>query len=205
MILGEPDLKLRRSPLSIDECFKTKCSCIRTQLGVCINTINLTLSIPDNKHQDLVKILVTTWSSSRKNFALRGVDSLLGLVLNFALATQWVKYACISLHHATSLALKFNSNAVFTIGKHKYLTDLLRSKNINTKNFCLSKACNTAWNSKEKLIVTKSMQAEINLLYRMAMSPTAFLWEILIRHAIPKDCNFTVLGAPISKDVVHAV
>ena len=130
MLLGEPELILHLSPLSMDKCFKTTCSCIHTQLGSCTNTRNLNLNILDIKRQDLVKILLTTWNNSRKRFTLREVASLLGLVSNLALTTQWVKHTHIALQNSLSIALKFHSNTVFACVKHKYLTYLIRSKTL---------------------------------------------------------------------------
>ena len=92
------------------------------------------------------------------------------------------------------LALKFNSNTAFSRGKFKHLTELLTSKNINIKNFCLSKAHKTVWNSKEKFNITKSMRDDIDLLTSMKKSPTAFLWEILVRYFIFADDDHTVPG-----------
>ena len=54
---------------------------------------------------------------------------------NLALNTQCVKDTGISLQQDVSIALRFNANVVFASGKHKHLTDLLQSKNINIKTF----------------------------------------------------------------------
>ena len=89
MLLGEQDLQLRRSPLCMDKHFKTKCSYLQTQLGVLISTRNLALSMPENKHQDLVKIILTTWNSSRKKLTLHEVASFLGLASNMSLTKEW--------------------------------------------------------------------------------------------------------------------
>ena len=135
MLLDEPELHFRQSSLHMGKHFKTMCSSLRTQLGVCIKTRNLTLSIPDTKRNALVTILLTTWNSSRKRSTIHEVASLLGLASNLALTTQWAKHTCVVLQHDVPIALKFNSNFLFASGKHKHLTDLLRSKQINIKKF----------------------------------------------------------------------
>ena len=120
--------------------FKTICSYLRTHLGVLVNNRTLMLSMPHNKCQELVKILLTTWKISHTIFALREASFLLGLVSNLKITTQCFKCAYIVLHHAASIALKLKSNAVFESGKCKHLIDILRHKNIDMKNFCLSKS-----------------------------------------------------------------
>ena len=87
MLLGNHELYLRRSPLSMVKCLKTTLSCLRTQLRACMNTIDLALSIADSKREDLVTITLTTWKISQKIFTLREVASLLGIVSNLSLTT----------------------------------------------------------------------------------------------------------------------
>ena len=100
VLLFNPDLHLHRSLLHTDKCFKTTCSCLLTQLGICINKKDLNLSIPDTKREHFLTILSTSWNSSRKRFTLREVASLLALTSNLALTTQWVEYTCITLQQA---------------------------------------------------------------------------------------------------------
>ena len=85
------------------------------------------------------------------------------------------------------LALKFNLKKLFASREFKHLVDILISKNINIKNFFLSKAYKILCNSKEKFITTKHMRAKINLLTSMQKSPKAFYGEILIRKVILID------------------
>ena len=108
MLLGNPESNLHRSPLTTDKNVKNMFSCLCTQLGTRINTRDLALRIPDTKRADLETILLTNWNSSRKRFTLREVASLLELVCNLALTTQWVKSTCIVMQHAVSIALNFN-------------------------------------------------------------------------------------------------
>ena len=82
----------------------------------------------------------------------------------------------------------------FQVETHKHLTDLLQYTHTNIRNFWVSKAHKTVWNSKEKFNITKSMWAEINFLYSMSTSHTAFQGEIPTRHATPADCDCIVPG-----------
>ena len=104
-----------------------------------INYRNLTLNIPCNKHKDLLNIMLTDWNSSCKILTLRKIASLLGLITKLDLIMQWENNTYIALQHAVPFALKFNSNTVLANRKYKHLIDLPASKNINIKNFFLSK------------------------------------------------------------------
>ena len=79
--------------------------------------------------------------TARGSFSFRLASSL-------DLTTHWVKCTRIALQHATSLALKFDSNTIFSSGKHKSLTEMLKSKIVSVKNFYVSKVHKIMWNSK---------------------------------------------------------
>ena len=88
ILLGEENLLLRKKPLSMDKCYDSICSYLHTQLGILINTRSLTLSVPDDKMGNLIKIIITTWHNARKSFTLREIACLLGLVAHLAMAAQ---------------------------------------------------------------------------------------------------------------------
>ena len=56
LTLGYPDETKRRSPLSIDKFYQAKCSWIKEQLGLIINTRDMTISLPQAKVDRLLKI-----------------------------------------------------------------------------------------------------------------------------------------------------
>ena len=116
MLFCNPEFHLLQSPVSMGKYFKTAWSCLCAQLGEWITTRHLIISIPGTKRADLVTIISTTWNRPRKRFALRELDSLLGLVPNLALTTQRTKLKWIALQHAVFIAVKFNSNVVFSGG-----------------------------------------------------------------------------------------
>ena len=59
ILLGEENSLLCKIPLSMDKYYDSICSYLCTQLGILINTRSLTLSIPDDKKGNLIKIILT--------------------------------------------------------------------------------------------------------------------------------------------------
>ena len=104
---------------------------------IMIGTRRLTLRILDDESKDIINVLLTTRNCSLKRFTLREVFSLFGLVPILTLTTQWVKCDYIALHHDVLLAIKFNSNTVFTSIKFKNRTDLLTCKSVRIKKLLL--------------------------------------------------------------------
>ena len=158
ILIGEENSVLRKSPLLMEKCYDSVCSYLLTQLGILIKTRSLTIRIPEDKRENLIKIIINTWQKARKSFTLREISSLLVLVAHLVMATQWAKRAYIALQHAVFLAIKFNSNTLFSSGKFRKLTDLLTSKDISIKNFYLAKPHKTVWNSREKFFITQKIE-----------------------------------------------
>ena len=187
VIIGEPYFQVHQSLLSMDKYFKTTWFYLHSQIGLFINSRNLTLRTQDIKCQYLVKILLNTWNVSCKRFTLHEVASIFGIASNLALTTQWVKQTHISLQHIVFISLKFNSKDAFASGKHKNITCLLRSKKISIKIFFLSESHKTVWNSKEKFNIIKYVRAEINIFSSIATWPADFRWDIPIKHVMSID------------------
>ena len=88
---------LYNSPLSMTKYNERECSYVHKQLGILVNTRELTIGIPDDKRNTLEQALRNTWHPWRKRFTLREVASLIGLVSNLALTTSLVKCTFIAL------------------------------------------------------------------------------------------------------------
>ena len=176
MLLDKSHMWIRRSTLSMGKWCQIMCSCIFKKIGILTNTRILVLRILDDKPKDLVNIVHASWNSSRKIFTPLEVASLIRLIVNLVLTTQWVNCTCVTPHDDILLAVKFNSITVLCSRRFKHLTDILTSKNMTIKNFYLSKSCKTVWNFSEKLNNTKTMRDELDLVTIMAKSPKAFRW-----------------------------
>ena len=96
-LLGQQQHRLRNSPLSMDEHKESECSYVRRQIGILVNTRELTIGVLDHKWNALEHTLRTIWNPRRRRFMLREIAFLLGLASNLALTTSWGKHTCISL------------------------------------------------------------------------------------------------------------
>ena len=139
MLLGNLDSWLRKNLLSERKYYKYLCFYSRTQLGVLIETRNLTLNILEYERKSLATTMLTTHHSSRKRLMLCKVAYLLGLVVKLYLTLQSVKRSCTALTHVVLLTLKFNSSALFSSGKFKHLTDLLEPKTLTLRTYASPK------------------------------------------------------------------
>ena len=74
---------LRRCNLIMDKYYEFICSYIQTQLGLEVNTRDMTVALPKDKVDNLIDIL-KHWHNHRKRFVIKEASSLLGK-LNFTL------------------------------------------------------------------------------------------------------------------------
>ena len=88
ILLREENSLLRKNPLSMDKHYDSVCSYLCVQLGILINTSSLTLSITDDKRENIIKIILTAWHNALNSFTLREIASLLGLVAHLEMSTQ---------------------------------------------------------------------------------------------------------------------
>ena len=123
LTLGFPDETKRRSPLSIDKFYQAKCSWVKEQLGLIINTRDMTISLPQAKVDRLLKMLDTTWHTNRKTFTLMEGTVLLGFLEHAAQICLWGRYLYGTLRHLVNLCLK---QAITSVKKRKNVQDMLQ-------------------------------------------------------------------------------
>ena len=80
ILLGFPEERLRKNPLSLDKFYESLYSYSRKQLGCLINMRKLTVMITEEKRKEILEILLNEWHSKRKSFTLKEAAALLGLI-----------------------------------------------------------------------------------------------------------------------------
>ena len=194
VLLGFPDEAVRKSPLTMDKYYESLCSYMRAQLARLVNTRHLNVSIPDEKRNETLRVLQSTWHKKRKSFTLREGASLLGVVQFLSLSCSFGRYLYIALQHSIYVALKFNTQYVFTSPKFERFTNFINSKDTRIASFFKSKTIKEVWNLNHKFFINKTMRAELDLLERILASPADYAWSVPIRHLIPSDYEATVPG-----------
>ena len=105
LLFGFPDETLRRSPLSMEKFAKFKCSWIKEQLGIIINTRDMTISLPPAKITRLQNLLQKTWHPKRKTFTLLEGTVLLGFLEHAAQICPWGRYLYCCLRHSVQTSV----------------------------------------------------------------------------------------------------
>lgn len=80
LILDPLDESTRTNSLCLKRFYQTKCSYCKTQLGLTINTRNMTVSLPMDNFTNISQLLNTTWHSHRKTSTIMQGVKLLGIL-----------------------------------------------------------------------------------------------------------------------------
>jgi len=89
LILGEPNLDRRPNAIDLDKFVWEPISHERTQLGFCINSQTLIVTIPDEKRATILDVLMNTWGPHRRSFTIKQAAELLGTLLLLCQVCKW--------------------------------------------------------------------------------------------------------------------
>jgi hypothetical protein len=84
---------------------------MRRQLGYITNTRTMTVSIPEDKRQELLTTLTTKWgpASGRSYFTLTEAAELLGVLVSMCRVCPWGIFLFQNLYHAMYATLASNA------------------------------------------------------------------------------------------------
>ncbi len=110
-ILGFPDEEARQLCLSMDKFLESKCSWLRVQLGILVNTRQMTCSLPAEKRARLLKIL-RGWHHGRKSFTALEAAKLVGSLMHACQVCPWGVFLLIPLVDSLKRALRRNKERI---------------------------------------------------------------------------------------------
>ena len=90
VVMGKPDTLVRQCPLAMAKWSKLIVGPVQTMLGLDINTYRLSVGIPTQYVQEVLKLLNNTWHAGRKQFTVLEVQKLTGKVSHLAEGATWV-------------------------------------------------------------------------------------------------------------------
>ena len=198
LLLGRPVPALRQSCLALDKFLKTKCSYLRTQLGLDINTRTMWVTIPEAKLKKL-KQLIRNWHHHRKSYTLQQAANLVGSLQHVGQICPWLKYLLTSLHDAIRLALRKHKQSFLhseEYAEHKQFILYQEHTPIapHKRAFALSKLLKGTWATKTKLYITKPLKDDLALLHSLLFSTHVRQWGSPIAHLVERRPDFQCWG-----------
>ncbi len=88
VVMGEPDVVVRQSPLAMDKWLELVIGLKQTMLGLIINTNRLTVAIPAKYLQEVLNLLNSTWCPNQRCFKVSEAQKLTGKLARLAKGTN---------------------------------------------------------------------------------------------------------------------
>jgi hypothetical protein len=193
-IFGARNDTLRPCPLSLEKFVETKCSPIRQQLGIIINTNTMCISIPPSKLTSLDKLINETFHQHRKQIKVLEGATLLGNLDHLASHIPWFRHTYLSIRSSFNAAISHLHRAaeesdtyISLLGQCERLsgTQLIHHQRFLSK-WMASQVYYT--NRDVRINLTIPLQNDLALLRTLTSNRS--LWITPIPHIIPRTPSF---------------
>jgi hypothetical protein len=193
IIFGARDDSLRPCPLSLEKFIETKCSPVRQQLGIIINTNTMCICIPQSKLAILEQLISTTLHQHRKQITVLEGATLLGNMDHIASYIPWFRHTYLTMRSSFNTAISHLKRAVEQSDDYIHLlgqSDGLSGTNLSHHQRFTAKwlASHVYSNRDEKLNLTLPLQNDLGLLRTLTSDQS--LWITPIPHIIPRTPTF---------------
>lgn len=203
-ILGQPDIAVRRNPLSMEKWIGHRVSWQSILIGFRWNTRALTIGIPE-EYLNTVRSLITQkgWAY-RKVFTVPDISKLIGKIGHIAQAVPWVYHLISHLYASVSYAL--TKNRELLASNSKEFNDLLKvvkgeasyqilgqdddqQINLNVVTFAKSRVAKLPHLLDNRYPIVKSMRNELDFLIQL-LEDKNINWHSPIAHNVERDPTF---------------
>jgi hypothetical protein len=195
IVMGGSDPDVRPNPTDFDKFTRERVSHIRRQLGYVINTRLMTVTIPDDKREAMLKLLRTEWGPHRRSFNLLEAARLLGMLVSLCRVCPWGIFLFVNLHQAIYEMLSKNAQRLLLTPEFR---ELIQQRDEATGHpteaarfrFFSSKAAKAIWNCKARSWVTADMHTELDFLRQVFSNPVTYHWSSPIAHLIELEPDY---------------
>jgi hypothetical protein len=203
LVCGVPDIAVRQCPLLQEKWFELIVFPRRIILGLIVNTIKMTVGIP-NKYVQQICNLLMAWDPDQRLFKVSDMQKLLGKKpACLGEGAPWT-YKLMS-HLYTSLAfalksytklLKKSSSGSHELVKHISTTKFSgrQSDHQHCINFTMKKAAKMINRYSHLYLVNQTMQDELTFLPQALLPESGIRFETPVAHLIPRIPTASIIG-----------
>ncbi len=170
MVMGEPDTLVRQCPLAMDKWCELIMGPVQTMLGLDINTYRLTVGIPTQCVQEVLKLLNNTWHACWKQFIVLEAQTLTCKLGHLAKGATWIFHLLSHLYASIVHALSENKYFLLeSSGEFQEIMISLKTGLFNAPckdqakhiSCAMKRAAKLVHHSKYKYHINKTMWQEI--------------------------------------------
>ena len=198
IVFGRPDNSSRRDTINDEKFYSTKCSPVRRQLGLIVDSTELMVRIPDDK-LDAIRVAIEGFHGARRRFTLREGASLVGSLGHIACSCPWIRHLSILLRRSVHDIVRDNTATVHQMPHYLEMVRVARSKSdpaarLRHLRFVEQKMAAAAYDLKTKVWITSELRSELDLLHESLREEYRSWWQVPIAHLIPRIPDFVAYG-----------
>ena len=207
----------RVAALSVEKFQEVVCSERQIQLGVFIDTRNMTVALPHEKYRRIYSLLTDRWHKKRKRFRPLDAARLLGLLRHACVVAWWGKYAFLALQSMLNLALRRECARLLATAKRKenkkehpnpvregvyygrwnaMLTEVSKYKHdawlMSNKRADLPKSFLVNWKQMGQINISKELHLELEFLRALFGQQLRHEWSSPIAQSVTRSHHFTM-------------
>jgi hypothetical protein len=193
-VLGDNEPDLRPCQPDLEKFFLYPVTHCRRQLGYVTDTRTMRVTIPDDKRQELLELLKTSWSSSSRkySFLLSEAAEVLGIFIYLCRVCPWGIFLFHTLYNSMSQALTKNAARLWhTPEFRETVAQRARYSQHPTQSsqyrFFAQKVARAIFDAKSQTYLTPAIRWEADNLIKVLSDPVTYKWESPIAHLIPRE------------------
>lgn len=195
IIMGGMDPATRPNPCDFDKFVRETVSHQRRQLGYVTDTRLLTVTIPEDKREDMLKLLQSTWGPHRRSFTLVEAAKLLGTLVSMSRVCSWGIFLFTNLHQAIYDMLERNSRQLYSTPAFR---ELIRQRDEASRHptdssqfrFFSSHVAKAIWDCKSRTWISRDIRVELDFLTTVFGNSDTYDWSSPIAHLIQLEPDY---------------
>jgi hypothetical protein len=196
-VLGDNEPAIRPSQPDMEKFFKSIVSHTRRQLGYITNTRTMSISIPDDKRQELLTTLQNKWgpTSGKNSFTLSEAAELLGVLVSMCRICPWGIFLFQNLYHAMYQILASNAARIWQTCEFREnvaLRDLYSRHPTDSSKyrFFSRKVARAIYDFQSRTYLSPSVREELSFITKVFSNPEIYRWESPIAHLIRREHDY---------------
>jgi len=205
VVMGEPELRLRRCPLAMDKWEKLVVSSEQTFLGLRYDTVTMTKGTTPEYRDDVRDILENDWPQTRTHFTAKDAQKLVGKLARLAKGARWVFHILSHMYDQIAVALAANKRFLAASSKEfrQLVSMITRNQNghgqiarntARITSFALKRAAQLVHRSRQRYLITAEMRDDLEFFRHALRSDSGIPWSAPLAHIVKRTPFANLFG-----------
>ena len=202
-VLGDNEPDLRSEQPDMEKFLKDEVSYERRQLGLIVNTRTLDVTIPPDKREETIDMLIE-WTA-KSHFYLREAAELLGTLISLCRVCPWGSFLFLNLLHSMHHLMQRNAERLWYSPDFAQMVicwDEARTHPTSSAKyrFWSKRVARVIWDCRSATFISREVCDELHFLLHVFRHPEIYKWQSPIRFLIPAKGDYHVYQDSCNED-----